>query len=169
MRIIDDFLSPSYADQIESILDSPNQEWFFNKNISQNKTASNLHYGFSYWIYKSDTGLTQSRVATFLQPMLYQIQYELEKDTLLRCRLDMTVCSGVEVTHDRHVDIPGVSNTTTIYYVSDSDGDTVVYDETEHRVEPKKNRLLVFDGSLYHTGHSPLTHQNRILINSNFA
>ena len=35
-------------------------------------------------------------------------------------------------------------------------------------VTPKKNRLLIFEGRRFHTGHSPMLHQNRVLINSNF-
>ena len=46
--IIDDFLSQSYADEIENILNSPNQEWYFNRNISQDDKTKNLNYGFSY-------------------------------------------------------------------------------------------------------------------------
>ena len=82
----------------------------------------------------------------------------------------------------KYIDIPfeyanGFNEyTTTIYYTSDSDGDTVLYNETEESdqytvmetVTPKKNRLLIFDGKRFHTGHSPMLHQNRVLINSNF-
>ena len=58
----------------------------------------------------------------------------------------------------------------------DADGDTILYNEEQSSdeytvkttVTPKKNRLFVFDGNLYHTGHSPMTYQNRVLINSNF-
>ena len=34
-----------------------------------------------------------------------------------------------KVLHEPHVDMPGFSNTTAIYYVSDADGDTVLYNE----------------------------------------
>ena len=88
----------------------------------------------------------------------------------------MTVATSEQVIHDPHVDINEIPNITTIYYVSDSDGDTVIYNETQKSdnytvmdtITPKKNRLLIFDGSHYHTGHSPMKHQNRVLINSNF-
>ena len=95
----------------------------------------------------------------------------------------MTMASGKKVIHDPHIDIPfelasGINNyITTIYYTSDSDGDTVLYNEFEESdeytvmdtVTPKKNRLLIFEGRRFHTGHSPMLHQNRVLINSNFT
>jgi len=74
-----------------------------------------------------------------------------------------------------------------LYYVCDSDGDTIIYNErrdgiTRHspsldnddgltelvRITPKKNQLVFFDGLHYHTGHSPTTTSNRILLNVNF-
>ena len=61
-----------------------------------------------------------------------------------------------------------------LYYVNDSDGDTVIYDKTiddipysvrypeeyydmniTHKVTPKKGRVLVFDGKYYHAPSSP--------------
>ena len=176
MKIIDDFLTPRYADLIEEQLNSTEQEWFFNKNISSLGTSKNLNYGFSFHLYRGDTGFSTTNLTIFLRPLLLQIQDTVNADTLLRSRIDMTVATGVEVKHDPHVDIPNVPNTTTIYYVSDSDGDTLVYNETRESAEytvkdivtPKKNRLLIFDGSHYHTGHSPMNNQNRVLINSNF-
>ena len=64
----------------------------------------------------------------------------------------------------------------------DSDGETIIYDEkstgktfnydkmkVKETIQPKANRIVIFDGSLYHTGHSPSKHSNRILINSNYA
>ena len=61
-----------------------------------------------------------------------------------------------------------------LYYVNDSDGDTILYDKTmddipyeeqypdehydlniTHRVTPKKGRVLVFDGRHYHASSSP--------------
>jgi hypothetical protein len=176
MKIIDNFLTLRYADLIEEQLNSTEQEWYFNKNISYLDSGKNLNYGFSFHLYRTDTGFSTTNLTIFLRPLLLQIQDTVNSDTLLRGRVDMTVATGVEVKHDPHVDIPNVPNTTTIYYVSDSDGDTVVYNETRESAEytvkdivtPKKNRLLIFDGSHYHTGHSPMQHPNRILINANF-
>ena len=69
-------------------------------------------------------------------------------------------------------------------YFNDSDGDTIVYNEQsptvkipnetltnlteKKRISPRENRLLIFDGSFIHTGHSPTNHRRRILLNCNF-
>ena len=66
--------------------------------------------------------------------------------------------------------------------MNDSDGPTVIFNEkyegsteidqskltVQKEIEPKANRLLIFDGHYLHTGHTPAHHNNRVLLNSNF-
>ena len=184
MKIIDNFLTPSYADALEDQFLSPQQEWFFNRNASYLEEEEKFHmkFGFQFHVFRLDVGFSDTKLTYFLKPLLFQIQDAVKCTNLLKCRIDMTMASGTKVIHDPHIDIPfelasGINNyITTIYYTSDSDGDTVLYNEFEESdeytvmdtVTPKKNRLLIFEGRRFHTGHSPMLHQNRVLINSNF-
>lgn len=62
-------------------------------------------------------------------------------------------------------------HTVAIYYVNDSDGDTVIFDTDGsilQTVSPKQGRFLVFDGQLYHAGRHPIEADKRIVINFNF-
>ena len=81
---------------------------------------------------------------------------------------------------DNHVDNP-FPHIATIFYLNDSDGNTVIYNEKfekegdtdseltiQREIEPKENRLVVFDGLYIHTGHVPTKHNNRVILNSNF-
>ena len=62
-----------------------------------------------------------------------------------------------------HTDIP-VDHFVMLYYVCDSDGDTIIYNEQvksnnytiQKRVTPKQGRVVLFDGSYYHTAEQPL-------------
>ena len=77
-----------------------------------------------------------------------------------------------------HVDL-ATPHKTLIYYVNDSDGDTLIFKERyygkadysaktiEKTITPKANRAVIFDGLKYHTGSVP-TKNNRIIINMNF-
>ena len=111
--------------------------------------------------------------------MLYQILDVTNCDLIWRARADMVTWSKEDFIHPAHIDFP-FPNTASIFYVNESDGDTIFYnvkrtdvanykDLKEYdRVSPKANRLVIFDGDLLHTGCSPTKHKNRILINSNY-
>jgi len=83
----------------------------------------------------------------------------------------MVTWSPEEFIHPAHIDFP-FPNVATVYYVNDTDGDTIIYGqdrlEIKERVSPKANRLVIFDGDILHTGCSPIKHKTRILLNSNF-
>ena len=107
----------------------------------------------------------------------------VNSDVILRSRGDMTMYTNELHEHSPHVDF-SFPHFSTVFYVNDSDGDTIFYDKraksrTEidqfsdlkeiKRVSPKANRLVIFEGDIVHTGSSPNKHKNRIIINSNFA
>ena len=178
MRIIDDFLPASYANTISSCLNSPGHQWSFNpRTVGKSEETELLQYGFSYNIC-GETGFNTTDITKLIIPMTYFVQDEIggPNNRLERCRLDMTVANGVKVRHQPHQDLEH-EHTTAIYYVSDSDGDTLVYNEKEpsdeytimESITPKKNRLIIFDGLHFHTGHSPMEHPSRILVNMNFS
>jgi len=73
-----------------------------------------------------------------------------------------------------------------LYYVIDSDGDTIIYDKKyeegetglnskmtsklliKKRVNPKQGRLVVFDGEYWHTAEQP-KYNKRCIINTNIT
>ena len=54
-----------------------------------------------------------------------------------------------------------------LYYVNDSDGETFLFDKNKilKKIQPKKNRLLIFDGDILHAGSHPSKHDFRLVIN----
>jgi len=86
-----------------------------------------------------------------------------------------------------HIDFNSeVDFTTLVYYVDDSDGDTILFSKkhiageeydpivkeplTEvYRHTPKKGEAIVFNGHRYHAGNYPVNYGRRIVINFDFV
>ena len=76
-----------------------------------------------------------------------------------------------------HVDLPEEDGYTTgIYYVTDGDGDTILFNEkkghigkltVQKRVSPKKGRIVLFDGNTLHAACPPISNRPRVVININ--
>ena len=74
-----------------------------------------------------------------------------------------------------HIDLEeGEEHIVVLYYVIDSDGDTVIYNERtrsntytgKQRVTPKQGRVVIFEGGQYHTAEQP-TKGTRCIVNYN--
>ena len=179
IKIIDNFLSKTYYKSILELLSGHNFDWKYLENITdpENETKSvdnfnGYRLSHTFWDEKKRS---LPPLGPYMEPLLYKIMDVAECDFVLRARADMVTWSKDEFIHPPHADFP-FPNTASIFYVNETDGDTIIYDEhhpilkskISQRVSPKANRLILFDGSLLHTGSSPTKHKNRILINSNY-
>ena len=189
VTVIDNFLTKEYFDEIQSTIDSSDQPWCYQHNItSVRKKGVGLGYhGFNFWVVNPNkpNNLTEHESSQLLSPLLVEMKGLVGCKNILRSRLDMTLYAGRSKRASPHVDSVK-PHTATIFYLNDSDGDTVIYNQVydpqkdqnrysikrwltvKKRIQPKANRLLVFDGKYIHTGHTPSKHNSRILINSNF-
>jgi hypothetical protein len=75
-----------------------------------------------------------------------------------------------------HVDTSKPGEKVLLYYVNDSDGDTILFDQFKgdtnltinQRISPKQGRAVLFEANRYHAGCSPRLHKTRYAININF-
>ena len=165
------------------MLSGYNFNWNYLDNITEEfqlKPQQHFNgYGFSHVFWNENERRDHSQFGCFVEPLLYQIMDVANCDFILRARADMVTWSKEDFIHPAHTDFL-FPNTAAVFYVNESDGDTIFYnvkptdvanykDLKEYdRVSPKANRLVLFDGHLLHTGCSPTKHKNRILINSNY-
>jgi hypothetical protein len=80
-----------------------------------------------------------------------------------------------------HVDTP-VKHKNILYYLNDNDADTIFFDQyftdissieyrklnVSHRVTPKENRAIMFDGHIFHAGNVSQS-QKRLTLNLSFV
>ena len=76
-----------------------------------------------------------------------------------------------------HTDLYRRKHFVALYYVCDSDGDTIIYNEKDRdpegkytikqTVTPKQGRMVIFDGGLYHAARQPINSNTRCIVNYN--
>ena len=97
----------------------------------------------------------------------------------MRVGLNFPTFREEHILHNQpHVDFPEselVDHFTCLYYINDSDGPTVVFNEKtksekytiKYECHPEKNKLFVFDGKHYHASSCPKHHDARLAITIN--
>lgn len=190
--VIDNLLPPSYANQIEFDLLQWNFPWYYVNDVTFKNYGTNG--GLAHVAY--DEGTPPSNWYSFIKPVVYHIADAVGKpiDKLLRIRVGFLTPSNQEAysCNAPHVDFL-IPHITACYYVSDSDGDTIVYDKkladagipisNQRLIEyaeqtdfnaiskctPVKNRVCVFDGMSFHSSTKPKQHDRRLVITINYV
>ena len=161
--------------------------WEFTEGISVAREGDpKIYYGFSSGVVDEDAPeeylFEKGFQIQFIKQLNEKIKQRFNLDKVIRCRLDMTTYRGDrEITFGPHIDCDR-EHTTSIFYLTDSDAPTIIYNEKrfcgeipkdivlteKQRIIPKENRLVVFPGNHIHTGMCPVKYSHRILINTNY-
>lgn len=172
--IIDDVVPEDFQDYIHNtLMNTPN--WRFIKDMSYaNYDMENPSYGFNMAFKHPELGILSKLYMDISMPIINGLMSKilLDKRDIYynRSFLQVPLNSKFIKEHNGvHVDIPD-PHYACVYYVNDSDGDTIIYEQniyntkggsqnvklTEHkRVTPKKGRIVVFDGARYHCSSQP--------------
>ena len=111
-------------------------------------------------------------------PILDAIKFEDMHILRMKMNFNYPWVGIKESTHGiPHVDLPlEKSYTTAIYYVTDGDGDTILFNEKnghqgpltiKGRISPKKGRIVLFEGDTLHAACPPISNRPRIVVNIN--
>ena len=165
--------------------------WFYSGTTLGSKTEADdkFNYSFFHNAFFHDDGY--SKIGRKLEyAILDTLKYMNTPITkLLRIRLGLITVTENTVTHTPHIDYP-FEHKTGLLYINDSDGDTILYqnrydvnmDKTDYDYKirneqketittftPEENKLVLFDGLLYHSSSSPTTTDRRIVVNFNYT
>lgn len=182
---IDNLVNPLYADEIERIFGTAGGEmWCYNDATSPpDPRVHNKNVFETFQLTNSivSFGNDYGNQFQFLKPLFFEIEHKAQVKIrgMLRVKANMMFPHS-KVTKNMHntphVDVPGETEfVSAIYYVNQSDGDTVFFNEKESdtfdylteykRVAPKKNSLVMFDSHRYHASSNPIKVENRVILN----
>jgi hypothetical protein len=190
IKIVDKIIPQGYADQIEADVLTTGFPWFYINDVTNPNYGSNS--GFVHPAF--DFGKQPSDWHSFIRPMVYGIEeaHGQAITQILRIRVGLLTQTNTVGFNTPHVDFT-MGHFTACYYVNDSDGDTVMFDQrlsdtgitnfTEQNLveyvertqftvagqsSPKKGRVCIFDGTRFHASTKPNTHDKRVVITVNF-
>lgn len=172
--IFDDIIPESYQDDIENrMLGETMLPWYIVDDISYSKSELGMMKQSNALVHnlKADNQIN-SPVFNFLLPLVHLslaragVTYH---DTIVS-KSFLQFPSKVSADNNIHTDLPS-PHIVCLYYVNDSDGDTVIYNQTnetirqqdipttnfveQQRISPRKGRVVVFNGKYYHNSSNP--------------
>ena len=184
--VFDDILDLEYQERIKNILIGEETfngyyfPWYFTQDVTKhNDVDSQKRSAFFHGYVVSDNDNTMGTIdsifhdifITLLENACCKIDKQNVNVIKGRSFLQLPINYKGERIDTPHVDIVG-DHFVILYYVCDSDGDTIIYNEKvksdnytiQNRITPKQGRVVLFDGSYYHTAEQP-TDNIRCVVN----
>ena len=185
INIIDNYIPPKEAYDIEEFFLGPSLGWHWNKEtieqeeLEKYKTKNTVNTGQFTHVVMRNFNLMPDHVRNKNKGLYTSIAYDGIKEIFkninfnLICRikgnLNLNVTGYKKKSHQPIHDDARVSGyKSLIYYINDSDGDTIFFNDKLKeikRVNPKKGRAVIFDSQILHCGSNPIKQQNRAVIN----
>lgn len=179
MHKIKNLLGQNSLSIVKSVLASEGVPWFY-LPFTANVGDPIEPYGgsFSHLIFKDTQGIVSPNydVAMSILSAALDVQEQTFKE-LFRIRLGLITRTPHPVVYPPHVDDDVRSHRTGLFYLNNSDGDTIVYKERQKsnkynelgRNSPEENTWFDFDGRHWHSATSPTQNEKRIAITYNYT
>ena len=185
--VIDDFISLEYQQKIKDELLGLDNDfpWLYSEDVTGAGDYDSQHrpaLGHQYVSIDddNDTSEIESVYHHLFVPMLSKAckYLKMPQTEVLQGRSFLQfplVNVDTSVADTPHIDLDeGFEHIVVLYYVIDSDGDTIIYNERtespsyteKQRVSPKQGRVVIFEGGQYHTAAQP-TKGTRCIVNYN--
>lgn len=183
-QLYDDLFPPSLVCDIEAALTPFEMPWNYIDSSSGTEELYTGDHEFKkdcpqmvHMIYSHDKWI--SPLESVAKSMLYFVEQRTEtKITAIeRIKANLLLPDGTDERYYNtpHIDSPNTNALVLLYYVHNTDGDTILFDKAEgdqltsmkivERVTPVRGRSIIFPARLYHSSCNPINYRNRIILN----
>ena len=193
--VIDDFIDIKYQEDIKKILigdydyKKKSFPWYYTEDVTSAGDEDSQHRpALSHVYVEYVEGKPIGKKTTIFHHLFLDMLKKVCKDMNIkninvlqgRSFLQFPLNLKEKIADTPHIDMEDKEHLVVLYYVCDSDGDTLIFNEREQskngftvytikkRVTPKQGRIVLFDGSLYHTAEQPLNNV-RCVVNYNLG
>lgn len=192
IKIVDNLISKDFQEEIKRVMLGHSFPWYFaeditfGKNLIESEKLGQTHPAHAHLFCRNKT--PTSNFFDLVRPLANfgAAEVNITLNDVVQCRsfLQFPLSDNfLKKKLDRlHIDLP-YDHLVVLYYVLDSDGDTLIVDKTRKenkeeyhyevedfnilkRVTPKQGRAVIFDGKYYHTAMQPCKNM-RCIINFN--
>jgi len=182
MKIINNFLDHAYQDYLEKVLVLGEKfPWFLNHSANFNPDNFDDYIKFNsglpsekehpQFIHVLCNDETQNSDFYPMIEKLFKSNMHMDMERLFRVKANLTtqIPNQLKDIHGPlHIDSPHDHFETILYYVNDSDGETLFFDNDRNlieKVKPKKGKAVIFNSNTIHAASSPINYRFRVVIN----
>ena len=183
--IFENIVSPITQQIIKDEIFSLSFPWILLDNITNSEDKESTYYGLNHTFLAKDKGVLKP-IFPYLLPIVTgcvdRLGLHYSMQNIEAGRVFLQLPTSESRTNTPHVDMP-TPHWVFLYYVNDSDGDTVFFERKTawdepmeygeqkfievNRITPKQGTVVVFDGSIYHASSSP-TQNKRCVVNFDY-
>ena len=172
---IKNVLDDKSANELQQTLLSNNFSWYWNEyTIEKNwplDFSERPNFQFTH-LFVADNNV-YSNFYNLIFPILQKIEETTNKSIKHIVRIKANLLTQTNLNQNNKFEIhsdaeKGEDCYSFLYYVNNSDGDTVFYSDNENeiqRITPKENSGILFKSELLHMGESPKINRRRIVVN----
>lgn len=179
----DDFLSKEDQENIKQEILLKSSWRFLQQTNTPSKDGGSLPSDFESFQFVSDQpgGVSDNGGPSQMMQLLIQKffdKHNLNIQEVIRVKSNILTKASNNHYHSPHIDV-NIPHLVLLYYVNNSDGDTIFFDKTyssenvinkndlmiQDRISPLQGRAILFNGLKYHASSSPINSDMRCVIN----
>lgn len=158
-KVIDNFLQKDHFDIIKNFFMSLECNWYYSKGVAQSNIEEGKYFYMIHTLYENNT--PNSPAFNLILPVLQK----LNAKSLLRIKANLYPNQGKPVyTHTPHVDYT-FPHKAAVLSINSCNGGTIINGKL---IKSKENRIVIFDGSVFHSSTTCTDKQVRVNIGFNY-
>jgi hypothetical protein len=163
-NLLPDFLRQNIYDDLNSTF----FPWYWQETANYKDKKNEDLFQFTHTMYVNNE--KNSDKLDLILPIIWFFQKEtnIKIKSIFRVKANLTTrynMSEKDVYDSIHIDHESDNYLSLIYYVNDSDGNTIIYNENKDEITPKANNLYYFKSNTKHSALYPKENKKRIVIN----
>lgn len=165
--VVDNVIDEQYQQHLNTLFLDKKVPWFLCKEISGNLDTKIKTIGFAHDMFVDNSVTSNNYLISFPLLLAGCAAAKIKFIDILRATsflLPPTIRSPDYVHDSVHINFE-CDHIVGLYYINDSDGDTIFFDKSNidnelipkeiYRSTPKMGRMVFFDGAIYHAATKP--------------